>query len=162
MDVILSSENQIRADNQQGRLNPWWVSGFVDGEGCFAISVFKNTTTRSGYQVFPEFVVTQGAKSLVVLEKLQSYLMCGKIYQNTRHDNHREHLYRYCVRSLKDIQEKIIPFFIRYSLQTAKQNDFKVFCEVVKMMDKKEHLTLDGFEKIKQLAATTNRRKNRI
>lgn len=158
----LPSDNQFRADNQQGRLDPWWISGFVDGEGCFAISVFKNTTTKAGYQVFPEFVVTQGAKSLLTLEEIQTFFGCGKIYQNTRHDNHREHLYRFCVRSINDIQQRIIPFFAKYPLQTAKQNDFNVFCEVVAMIAKKEHLTEDGLEKIRQLAGTTNRRKIRI
>jgi hypothetical protein len=96
MELILSSENQIRADNQQGRLDPQWIVGFVDGEGCFSISIFKNVTSKSGFQVFPEFVVTQGAKSLLVLEKIQDHFQCGKIYENRRKDNHRENIYRYC------------------------------------------------------------------
>jgi hypothetical protein len=31
-----------------------WISGFTDGEGCFTISVIKNSTTRFGKQIFPE------------------------------------------------------------------------------------------------------------
>jgi hypothetical protein len=31
--------------------NPYWVVGFVDGEGCFSVGVFKNKTLRLGYQV---------------------------------------------------------------------------------------------------------------
>ncbi len=79
MDTVISSDNQFRADNQQGRLDPLWIVGFVDGEGCFSISIFKNSTTKLGVQVFPEFVVTQGAKSLNVLEDLQKYFKCGKV-----------------------------------------------------------------------------------
>src|SRR5476651_1953702 len=127
MGIKLSSDNQLRADNQQGRLDPQWIVGFVDGEGCFSISIFKNVTLRSGFQVFPEFVVTQGAKSLTALERLQNFFECGKIYENRRTDNHRENLYRYCVRSISDIQNKIIPFFEEYPLHTAKSQDFKVF-----------------------------------
>lgn len=26
--------------------NPYWVVGFVDGEGCFSVGVFKNKTLR--------------------------------------------------------------------------------------------------------------------
>ncbi len=162
MDVVLPSDNQIRADNQQGRLDPWWIVGFVDGEGCYSISIFKNVTSKLGFQVFPEFVVTQGAKSLNVLEKLQSYFDCGTIYENRRTDNHRENLHRYCVRSLSDIQNKIIPFFEQYSLQSAKHQDFLVFCEVVKAMSKGEHLTEVGLQSIRDLASTMNRRKRRI
>ena len=60
----MPSKNAINADNQQERLkNVGWVIGYVDGEGCFSISLFRNKTTKFGWQVFPEFVVTQGAQS---------------------------------------------------------------------------------------------------
>ena len=162
MVTEVPGENRIRADNQQGRLDPLWIVGFVDGEGCFSISIFKNVTSKSGFQVFPEFVVTQGAKSLNVLEKLQSFFQCGKIYENRRADNHRENLYRYCVRSSSDIQDKIIPFFERYELQTAKQQDFLAFCQVVQSMKNRAHLTQDGLQSIREVASTMNRRKQRV
>ena len=161
MDSYISSDNQTRADNQQGRLDPQWIAGFVDGEGCFSISIIKNVTTKMGYQVFPEFVITQGAKSLSVLEDVKTSFGCGSIYENRRHDNHKESLYRYCVRSIDDILDKIIPFFQTYQLQTAKQYDFNTFCEVVDMLKQKRHLNPDGFNQIRALAATMNRQKLR-
>jgi len=161
MEAILLSKNQTRADNQQGRLDPWWIAGFVDGEGCFSVSIFKNATSKSGVQVFPEFVVTQGAKSVAALEALQQFFNCGKLYKNNRSDNHREPLYRYCVRASQDLRQKIIPFFEKYPLQTAKQQDFLVFCQVVKAIEKREHLNVEGLARIRMLAATTNRRKTR-
>lgn len=55
--------NVSSADNQQERLKmSQWIVGFVDGEGCFSVSIFKNRTSKSGFQVMPEFVVTQGEK----------------------------------------------------------------------------------------------------
>ena len=161
MGKLTTSNNQTRADNQQGRLDPWWIAGFVDGEGCFSISIVKNASTSLGYQIFPEFVVTQGAKSLSVLEDVQTFFNCGGIYENRRHDNHKENLYRYCVRSVDDITRQIIPFFEEYPLQTAKQYDFVTFCQVIDMLKNKEHLNADGFDKIRALAATMNRRKTR-
>jgi hypothetical protein len=123
------SNNSIGAENQQGSLDPNWIVGFVDGEGCFSVSFVRNKTTRFGYQIFVEFVITQGEKSLHVLEDIQEYLECGKIYRNTRHDNHREDLFRYCVRSVNDLATKIIPFFDIYPLKTAKRDDFESFCD---------------------------------
>lgn len=161
MEDCASSENQIRADNQQGRLHPWYVVGFVDGEGCFSISIFRNNTTKLGYQVFPEFVVTQGAKSATVLEDLQSFFDCGRIYENRRTDNHRENIYRFCVRSVSNIREKVIPFFEHYPLKTNKRLDFEVFCLAVELIEKKEHLNPDGLNRLRSLAATMNRRKPR-
>ena len=153
----------IGADNQQERLKmASWISGFTDGEGSFVISVIKNPTTRFGKQIFPEFVITQGAKSLNALEAIKEFFGCGSIVLNKRYDNHNEHLYRYCVRSISDLNEEIIPFFDQFPLKTYKQNDFALFKRIVEMMDRKEHLIEDGWNQILELASQTNRRKSRF
>ena len=73
MVKVTHSDNVPSLDNQQERLDPWWIVGFVDGEGCFSVSTFKNSTTRSGYQTLFEFVVTQGERSKSALEAIKSY-----------------------------------------------------------------------------------------
>ena len=148
----MPSKKASTADNQQERLKmSSWIVGFVDGEGCFSVSIFKNRTSKSGFQVMPEFVVTQGAKSLSALEGIKEFFECGSIFVNRRHDNHRENLYRFCVRSLKDLNEKIIPFFKDNQLKTYKTHDFELFCKVVEMMINRHHLTAEGLEAIRQL-----------
>lgn len=136
-----------------------WIVGFTDGEGCFSVSMFRNSTTKFGWQVFPEFVITQGKKSLPALEKFQAFFGCGKIYENPRYDNHREYLYRYCVRSLSDIREKIIPFFRKNQLYTAKQNDFELFADIVERLHRKEHLSESGLRAIARTIEQMNRKK---
>ncbi len=151
------------ADNQQERLEMAnWISWFTDGEGSFVISVIKNPTTRFGKQIFPEFVITQGAKSLSALEAIKTFFDCGAIVLNKRHDNHHEDVYRYCVRSIAELKEKIIPFFEKFPLKTYKQNDFILFRGVVEMMSRKEHLQEKGWNIILKIAATTNRKKVRF
>ncbi len=60
----MPSKNSSSRGNQQERLKIiGWIVGFVDGEGCFTISLHKNPTTSSGWQIMPEFIVTQGEKS---------------------------------------------------------------------------------------------------
>lgn len=150
--MINSTDNVSSADNQQERLKMiGWIVGFVDGEGCFSISVFKNRTTKSKFQVFPEFVITQGQKSLASLEEIKNFFGCGGIYVNHRHDNHRENIYRYCVRSLKDLNEIIIPFFKKNQLKTYKNNDFQSFCKAVEMILNRQHLSEEGLEFIRNL-----------
>ena len=136
-----------------------WIVGFTDGEGCFSISMFRNSTTKFGWQVFPEFVITQGKKSLPALEKFQAFFECGKIYENVRYDNHNEYLYRYCVRSLTDLREKIIPFFRKNTLYTAKQNDFEIFADIVERLHRKEHLSESGLRVIARKIEQMNRKK---
>lgn len=139
------SDNLSSAGNQQERLKiAYWIVGFTDGEGTFSVNKIKNPTTKSGYQIFPEFVITQGEKSLSALQEIQKFFGCGKLYINKRYDNHKEHLYRFCVRSRKDITEKIIAFFKQYRLQTAKRKDFERFCEIIESMNRGDHLK-DGF-----------------
>ncbi len=147
------------ADNQQERLTVGWVVGFVDGEGCFSITLQRTPSMKHGWQVFPEFVVTQGAKSLSALESLQQFFGCGKIFINRRRDNHREPLYRYCVRAVENLHEKVVPFFQRYPLRTAKREDFEKFAQVVTMMVAKKHLEPEEMKAIAGIAQTMNRRK---
>ncbi|MDP1759867.1 MAG: LAGLIDADG family homing endonuclease, partial [Candidatus Woesebacteria bacterium] len=131
MDVTLSNKAS-GAGNQQERLGmAYWISGFTDGEGCFTVSVIKNPTTRFGKQIFPEFVITQGGKSLKALRGIQKFFNCGSIVLNKRYDNHNEDLYRFCVRSVRDLQEEIIPFFMRFPLRTEKRKDFLIFKNVI-------------------------------
>jgi len=159
----MPGKKAIGADNQQERLEQSaWISGFTDGEGCFTVSVIKNLTTRFGKQIFPEFVITQGAKSLDALNAIKDFFGCGSIVLNKRYDNHNEDLYRYCVRSISELQEKIIPFFERFKLRTHKQNDFIIFKEIIRMMSAKKHLKEKGWEKILKLAGKMNRKKSRL
>lgn len=151
------------ADNQQERLRmACWISGFTDGEGSFVVSVIKNPTTRFGKQLFPEFVITQGAKSLFVLNAIKKFFGCGSIVLNKRYDNHNEYLYRYCVRSISELKRTIVPFFERFPLKTFKKNDFLLFKRIVEMMSRKRHLEKDGWDNILELASRMNRKKLRF
>ena len=153
------TENTLSADNQQERLRMnGWLVGFTDGEGAFTISILKNPTNKIGWQVFPEFIITQGAKSKDVLHLFKDALGCGRIYINRRFDNHREDLYRYCVRSLSDLENKVIPFFKENRLKTKKSKDFDLFCEAMGLIKKREHLTISGLTKIAHVAMKMNRK----
>jgi len=150
----------MSADNQQERLKTeGWIVGFVDGEGCFSITIQKSPNTKLGWQVFPEFVVTQGEKSLSALNTLRKYFKCGRIYVNKRYDNHKENLYRYCVRSIVDLKNKIIPFFEDNTLRTAKRGDFEIFKQVMNMIEYRQHLSMDGIKAIARLSQKMNRKK---
>jgi len=156
----MPSKNVSSADNQQERLKiESWIVGFTDGEGCFSVSLLKNKTSKNGWQVFPEFVITQGKKSLPALEIFKNYFQCGNIFVNKRYDNHKENLYRYCIRSIKEIEEKIIPFFKKNQLKTFKQNDFLIFSKIMEKIKKGEHLSNRGIAKIAKLIEQMNRKK---
>jgi hypothetical protein len=146
-------------DNQQERLKTiGWIVGYVDGEGCFSVSLFKNRTTKFGWQVFPEFVVTQGEKSKKSLDFLRKFFGCGKIFVNKRYDNHNENIYRYCVRSRKDLTKTVIPFFRENKLKTNKKIDFQIFSAIIRKMNNHEHFMKKGIREIAKMIEKMNRK----
>ena len=156
------------AENQQERLiGIGWIVGFVDGEGCFSVGFIKqpDRATRkgykTGYQVFHEFAVTQGAKSLPVLQQFRDFFGVGQVFANRRTDNHKEHLYRFVVRSRKDLLSVIIPFFRKHRLRTSKAVDFEKFAQCVEWIEAKRHLTHKGLIDIAEITQTMNRKKSR-
>ena len=156
----MESENPSGADNQQERPGiEQWIVGFVDGEGCFSCPVQRNRRMSRGWQVQPRFAVVQGQRSLNALEILQRFFGCGSIYRNKRFDNHKEDLLVYNVFRWDDLRERIVPFFEAYPLVTAKRKDFLIFKEVLQMMDRRQHLSIDGLREIARLTEKMNHRK---
>lgn len=60
------------------------------------------------------------------------------------------------VRNRNDLLMKVVPFFERYPLHTAKRRDFQIFSETVRAMTRGEHLSPRGFRKIVKTAFTMN------
>jgi LAGLIDADG endonuclease len=155
----VGSDNPSGADNQQERPGfAEWIVGFVDGEGCFSVPIFKNRKASLGWQAQPTFAVVQGERSIGALHLLERYFECGQVGRHARHDNHREPLCRYTVRRLTDLSKVIIPFFEEHPLVTAKANDFRSFAVIVRMMEAGLHLSVDGMSQIANMTQAMNRR----
>ena len=108
-----------------------------------------------------EFSVTQGAKSVSCLAELVRFFGVGGVVANRRHDNHKEHLYRYAVRQRADLIETIVPFFATYPLHSSKQRDFEKFARCLGMIAARRHLTRQGLAEIAAIVETMNRQKPR-
>lgn len=61
------------------------------------------------------------------------------------------------VSSIDTISNVIISHFDKYPLITQKLGDYIIFKKVIGIMQRKEHLTLKGLEKIVALKANLNR-----
>jgi hypothetical protein len=62
----------------------------------------------------------------------------------------------YSVSSVKDLTNVIIPHFKKYTLLTQKAADFLLFTQIVEIMTKKEHLSIEGLHKIINIKASMN------
>ena len=133
------------------KLHAEWITGFVDGEGCFHVGINANSEMKVGFQVLPEFTVVQHERDVQVLHALKAYFGCGVVRVN-----HAERM-AYRVRSAKHLQQIIVPFFMKHPLKTKKNVDFRKFRQVLLKMERGIHLTSDGVEEIRHLASQMNR-----
>jgi hypothetical protein len=132
-------------------LDAGWVTGFVDGEGCFHIGIATHAEMTAGFQVLPEFTVVQHERDVKVLHGLKALFGCGVVRKN-----HGDRM-AYRVRKLEHLRERIVPFFMQHPLKTGKRQDFEKFRTVLLMMERGEHLNATGIAKIREIAAQMNR-----
>jgi hypothetical protein len=140
------SENASGAVNQQERLEAY-IAGFVDGEGCFHVAIQRNPSTRSGWQLVPEFRISQDVSRAQVLDLARQQIGCGLLRENHR-GSKNDHTYVLVVRRRKDLLERVIPFFERNPLLSCKQEEFTTFARIVRAMSRGEHLVNAGFERL--------------
>jgi hypothetical protein len=137
------------------KLDAQWVVGFVDGEGCFFVGINPHPEMTAGFQVLPEFTVVQHRRDIQLLHALKAFFGCGVVRIN------REDRMAYRVRRLEHLKEKILPFFEQHPLHSKKRQDFLKFRKVVRWMEQGEHLQPEGIRKIRALASTMNRGRER-
>ena len=155
----MGSDNPTGADNQQERPGAeQWAVGFVDGEGCFSISVVRNATCKLGWQVQHEFAVTQAAPSRSALELLIEVFGCGTVIEQHRADGRHHPLLRFSVKRRNDLVKHIVPFFEDHPLRTAKKHDFERFALVLQLMQDGRHRTEAGLALIASITEEMNRR----
>ena len=151
---ILRGENVMGAGNQQERpieSLSHYVAGFVDGEGTFHVAIQRRKDLSKGFQLIPEFHVSQHREKTLILEKIKGFFGCGYVKPN-HPGSSRDLTNVYIVRNRQDLLKKIIPFFERYPLISEKQQDFQKFAQVVRSMEKGKHLTREGLKNLTRLA----------
>ena len=143
-----NSTHQCSVENFQP--DPWWVTGFVDGEGCFHVSVTQNKNYKLGWRPRQHFLITQHVRDRALLERIRNVLGVGKIFRNSPQTLQLK------VESLKEL-EAVINHFDQFPLFTQKRSDFRFFRKVYWKVKLKEHLTPEGFIKIVAIKAAMNR-----
>ena len=128
-----------------------YISGYVDGEGCFTVSISPRAKLLVGWEVRPSFSVSQNGDRAEVLYALQAYFGCGSI----RPDRSDKTL-KWETRKLDDLVERVVPHFVRFPLLSGKQLDFERFAIVCRLMADGEHRSRQGLIKIVSIARGMN------
>ena len=53
-------------------INPWFLTGFADAEGCFSIKIQQNAKLKMKWRVRPVFSITLHIKDLALLESIKN------------------------------------------------------------------------------------------
>ena len=130
--------------------DPNWLVGFSEGESCFFVRIYRSNKSKQGLAVQLAFSITQHFRDKELLDGIKNFLGCGRVAKRSG---------EYCdfvVNSLSDLDEKIIPLFLKYPLPGSKELNFIDFKKVLEMMKNKDHLSEEGLLKIKKIKCGMN------
>jgi LAGLIDADG endonuclease len=139
----------------KNNLHPKYVTGISDAESTFSFTIIKRITNKTGWFIQPIFQIELHNKDALILEKLQSFFGVGNF--RIKNIKGKNSVAIFSVVSIKDLINIIIPHFYKYPLLTQKRADFELFKQIVLMMDKKDHLTMEGIKKIISIRASLNK-----
>jgi LAGLIDADG endonuclease len=128
-----------------------YISGYVDGEGCFTVSIAPRATLLVGWEVRPGFSVSQNGDRAEVLQAIEAYFGCGSI-----RPDRSDRTLKWETRRLEEILERVVPHFERFPLLSSKRCDFDRFASVCRLMADGVHLRRDGLSEIVELVQGMN------
>lgn len=144
---------EIPADASQKenlKLDPDFVSGFIDGEGSFSVTFIRDKSYKSGWQIKTSFSIGLHKKDLAILEKIKLFFGVGGISSKGANG------IQFYVNSPKDLL--IIENHLeKFPLLTQKQVDFILFKNIMEFIRRKEHLTKEGLNEIVSWKAAMNK-----
>lgn len=126
-------------------LNPYWISGFVSGDGHFSFKIDNNNRVRFF------FIITQNIRDIELLNHFINYFNCGFTYINKK-----DNCCYFEVNKYSDIVEKVIPFFDKYNLNGIKLVNYNYFKEGFKIFKFKESLSSDELIQMKNIQNNMN------
>lgn len=141
--------------------DPNWIAGFSSGDGSFNIKTSSSTTNKLGSRVQLRFSIGLNIREKELIQCLVTYFNLG--YSSTPKESESLN-YVYSGKNSVSLQvvkhshimDIIIPFFEKYPIQGKKSLDFFDFKKVAEMLNNKEHLTSEGFNKILDIRARMN------
>ena len=134
--------------------DPNWLAGFISGEGCFILNLFKSSAYKTGFKIQLRFQITQHSRDEQLIKSLIEYFGCGNVY-------FREGAVDFIVQKSSDLDSKIIPFFKKYPIVGVKSLNFKDFCEVLELIKQKKHFTQTGLDQILKIKEKFNTKRFR-
>jgi len=149
----------LGADNQQERVPTnkeflnYYLAGFVDGEGCFSVTICKSRFAHLRWKIDPLFQVYQHKDNSTILYIFKEVLGCGYVSEKGGNPS----CYVYCVDKISEILGVVVPFFEKYQLIGEKYENFLLFKTIVLGIQEGKHRFKEGFIELAEIAFKMNR-----
>lgn len=124
-------------------LNDSWIAGFTQGDGGFNINITKRENTKLGYRIRLRYYLDQ-KESETELLYIKSLFMGGIVNKRSG-----EGMSRYTL----DSNETLIKVrdYMKNKIVGEKSRIYEKWAEALTIIETKNHLTEEGFEKIRKL-----------
>ena len=147
------SYNKHKIDDLQ--VSPWFITGFSEAEGCFSCSVLKSSSYKLGWEVQLNFQIKLHVRDFPLLLGIQHSLGGIGIISS----NQSSCTFFLCAAHKKKSKKikwdnRINKIFWKISFNFSKKR--RLFKQIVSIMQLKEHITLEGLQKIVNIRATLN------
>ena len=133
-------------------LNNGWISGFIDAEGCFNVTLFKRKAMVLSYQVKLRFMIDQKDslnEMLIIKHQLNLFLTNRKLKGETNT------MHRIESNSFRKVP-LIIEYLNEFKLKSKKKESFFKWVTVYELIKINSHLTEKGLSEIRRLSKQIN------
>ena len=130
-----------------------WISGFIDAEGCFNITIFKRKAMKFGIQVKLRFMLDHKDSLdslLLIKDQLNLFLTNRKLKKGNIGSMHRIEINSFVKVPL------IINYINNFNLKSKKQESFNKWVKAYELVKNKAHLTENGLIEIRNLSKKVN------
>jgi hypothetical protein len=149
-------------------IKPEWIQSFSDGEGNFNFHI-----REKGNSFVCAFNIYQNVHDYHILKLILNYFEAGKIYPSNIDGSFKsaKNFYienknkgkgcaiSFTINNRELCKEKIIPFFNKYPLFTAKSYDFADWKNLINLADNQIYKTIEGRNEMLKISQKMNTRR---
>lgn len=128
-----------------------WFTWFTDAEGCFNLHVFNRKESKPNLRLNTRFTLSQRYEKTLLL--IKDLIKFGNV---SKKKSNKPGLFIY-TNSYFSNTLRLVIYLCQFPLKTKKKLSFDKWCEIRTMLLNKDHLSVEGLNKITALGKLINK-----
>lgn len=140
-----------RRSSNNKKLNPWYITGYSDGDSSFWFSIIPNNKLKVNFEIRPGYSIIAAINpaNYELMLLLDEYF-CG--IGSILTDN-KTKMYEYRIQGFKNCLI-VKNHFLSYPLMTYRLVYFTMWCDMLDLIKNKSHITIEGLNKLVNIKAS--------